>query len=178
MENTAAFLQTNSKLRQQVSLLNAHITQMQQQLLIYQCPVQPPVTVPAAPAAKKILKKTLTKKSTTGEDTAKKVAATDIATPAVALATPPAPPTSTRGWETILSGIQKQKTPTPKLIPTKYPQAEREVTCHFPNSNTNETANILPDKTYAEREAVADTALRHVNAALVENKDVLVPPFI
>jgi len=72
LENTAAFLQTNSELHQQVSLFNARITQMQQQLLVYQCPVQPPVTVPAAPAAKKILKKMLMKKSTTGEDTAKK----------------------------------------------------------------------------------------------------------
>jgi len=175
---TIAFQKTTDQLRTQISSLGTRVTQLQQQILVYQRPVQPLVTVPAAPPAKKILKKTLTKKSTTGEDTARDVAAAGITAPGVTLATPPAPSTSARGWETVPSGAKKQKTPTPKLIPTKYPQAEREVTCYFPNSNTDDTADIQPDKTYAERQAVADTALRRVNAALVDNKDVFVPPFI
>jgi hypothetical protein len=177
-DTSIAFQKTTDQLRNQISSLGTRVTQLQQQILAYQRPVQPPVTVPAAPPAKKILRRTLTKNSATGESTARNAAATDVATPGVPLAIPPAPPTNTRRWETVSTVAQKRKTPTPKLIPTKYPQAEREVTCHFPNGKTNDTINIQLDKTYAERQAIADTALRHVNAALVDNKDVLVPPFI
>jgi len=85
-----------------------------------------------------------------------------------------------RGWETVQNRPQKPKAPTStaKLIPTKYPQAEREVTCHFQNGNTDIANSIQSDKTYAERQAVADTALRQVNTALVDSKDVLAPLFI
>jgi len=37
---------------------------------------------------------------------------------------------------------------------------------------------IQPEKTYSERQVIADTALRKVNTALVNSKDVLAPPFI
>jgi len=64
----------------------------------------------------------------------------------------------------------------PKLIATNYPQAEREVTCFFENDNTN--GSTQPEKTYAERQILADTALRKINSAFVDNKDVFLPPFI
>jgi len=71
----------------------------------------------------------------------------------------------------------EKKIATPKLIPTKYPQAEREVTCFFENDGTDDM-NITSKKTYAERQMQADTALRLINTAFFNNKDVLAPPFI
>ena len=171
-ENTAAFLRTNSELRQQVSLLNARITQMQQQTLVKQKNIQPPTTAPAVAAVKKVLKKKLEKKST-GEDAAR-TSTTDSTTPRVPSTTPQNLPTSTRGWETV---PPRTKPSTPKLIPTKYPQAEREVTCFFENNNTSDTITE-PEKTYTERQTMADMALHRINTAFVDNKDVLVPPFI
>jgi len=64
----------------------------------------------------------------------------------------------------------------PKLIVTNYPQPEREVTCFFENDNTN--GSTQPEKTYAERQILADTALRKINSAFVDNKDIFLPPFI
>jgi len=52
------------------------------------------------------------------------------------------------------------------------------VTCHFQNGNTVDTNGIQHEKTYAERLATADVALRRVNSVLVNNKDVAAPPFI
>jgi len=65
----------------------------------------------------------------------------------------------------------------PKLIPTIYPQAEREVTCRFPAASPPEAA------THAERDYIAsqvatDAALNRVNKALVDNQDVTAPPFL
>jgi len=175
---TINFQKTTDQLRSQISSLGTRVTQLQQQILVYQRSAQQPVTVPVAPPIKKILKKTLTKKNPTGEDAARGTATTDNTVMGIPVAKSSAPSTNTRRWETVPSGVLKQKPPTPKLIPTKYPQAEREVMCHFLNSSSNNTADVQPDKSYAERQMEADTALRHVNAALVNNKDVLVPPFI
>jgi hypothetical protein len=176
-ENTAAFLRTNSELRQQISLLNGRITQLQQQRLANQNSSQPPPTAPAAATTKKVLKLRLEKKNTS-EDKARATTAATSAAPMAPSATPQAPPSNTRGWETVQKVAPKTKTSKPVLIPTKYPQAEREVTCHFQDANTNDTTCLQQEKTYVERQALADTALRRVNSAFVDNRDVLVPPFI
>jgi hypothetical protein len=175
--NTAALLRTNSELRQQITLLNSRITQIQQQLLVRERRTPPPSNVPPTAPVKKILTKTLTKKAS-GGDTASVATATNNATPTVASAMPQVPPTNTRGWETVPPKAQKPKASLPKLIPTNYPQAEREVTCHFQSGNTDNTNGIHTEKTYQERQSLADLALRRVNAAIVDNKDVLAPPFI
>jgi len=135
------------------------------------------VAAPEKAPVKKILKKTLTKKATTG-DTASTTTATSNATPTVASAIPQVPPTNARGWETVPPKQQKPKATLPKLIPTNYPQAEREVTCYFQNGDTNNSKGILAEKTYNERQTMAATALRRVNSVIVDNKDVLAPPFI
>jgi len=72
---------------------------------------------------------------------------------------------------------QGRKPATPKLIPTMYPQAEREVMCHFPTKSLAETATHA-EQNYIARQAVADTALHRVNRALVDNQDVTAPPFL
>ena len=177
-DTAMAFQKTTDKLHSQIHSLGARVTQLQQQILAYQHPISPPVAASATAPAKKTLKLKLTRKNP-GQDVA--AAATTTATgttPPVPSATPPTTPTNTRGWETVPSGGKKPKAPTPKLIPTKYPQAEREVTCHFQNVNADGTNGIWPDKTYAERQAIADVALHRVNAVLVNNKDVLASPFI
>ena len=135
------------------------------------------MAAPEKAPVKKILKKTLTKKATTG-DTASTTTATSNATPTVASAIPQVPPTNVRGWETVPPKQQKPKATLPKLIPTNYPQAEREVTCYFQNGDTDNSKGTLAEKTYNERQTMAATALRRVNSVIVDNKDVLAPPFI
>jgi hypothetical protein len=175
-DTATAFQKTTDKLHSQIHSLGARVTQLQQQILSYQHPITPPVAAPATARDKKTLKLTLTKKNP-GRDVAAATTATDPAPP-VPSVTPQTTPTNTRGWETVPSGGKKPKAPTPKLIPSKYPQAEREVTCHFQNVNADDANGTRPDKTYAERQAIADMALHRVNAALVNNKDVLASPFI
>ena len=175
--NTAAFLRTSSELRQQITMLNGRVTQMQQQLLVYQNASQPPAATTATAPAKKILKKTLGKKNTSEDSTRTTTNTGGIAVPA-----PPSeketPATNTRGWETVKSGGQQKKATPPKLIPTIYPQAEREVMCHFLGENINNSIELLEESNHIGRQATADVALRRVNSALVDNKDVMVPPFI
>ena len=176
-ENTAALLRTNSELRQQITVLNSRITQIQQQLLVRERHTPPTSNTPPTAPAKKILKKTLTKKAT-GGDTASTATATGNATATVVSAMPQVPPNNTRGWQTVPPKPRKTKATPPKLIPTNYPQAEREVICHFQNGNKDNTNGIRPEKTYNERQTMADAALRWVNSAIIDNKDVLAPPFI
>jgi len=176
-DTAMAFQKTTDQLHNQIHSLGARGTQLQQQLLAYQRPVLTPVAAPAMVPAKKILRKTLTKKATTG-DTACTATATGNATPTVVSAVPLKPPTNTRGWETVLPKPQKPKATPPKLIPTNYPQAEREVICHFQNTDDNTTNGIPPEKTYDERQTMADMALCQVNSAIIDNKDVLAPPLI
>jgi len=148
---------------------------MQQQLLTNQKSTLPPQTTPTAAPTKKILKMKLEKKNTS-EDQARASTASAISGITESSTIPPTPVTNNRGWETVKStGQQKQKNPTPvKLIPTIYPQVEREVSCHFHKQKDNDT----PGNDYVARQNTADTALRHVNSALINNKDVIAPPFI
>jgi len=98
-----------------------------------------------------------------------------IATTAQTSTVPRTPDTT--GWTTLKVGGQKdKKIPTPKLIPTTYPQAEREVTCYFTWEEGPDTIHTEQD--YATRQIAADTALRGVSSAIVNNKDVFAPSFI
>jgi hypothetical protein len=171
-DTTIAFQKTTDQLRNQISSLGTRVTQLQQQILVYQRPTQPPTAAPAAPPVKKDSVKKQGKQRTdqAAADSTGKGGTTYAAV--AASATAPAT-TGTKGWTTLKAGRQ-QKSATPKLIPTVYPQAEREVTCHF--ATESDTASVEQD--YAVRQAAADTALRRVNSALVNNKDVTAPPFI
>jgi len=136
---------------------------LQQQLLAWQPPAQVPAKVPMAAPPKKTLKLKLGKKNAEAD------AACD-ATATVTSTTPEALVTNLHGWETV-PPRPKTKRSTPKLIPTKYTQAEREVTCFFANNNTADTIS-QPEKTYSERQSLADTALCWLNAAFVDYKDI------
>jgi len=172
-----AYKKTTDLLHSQISSLGSRVTQLQQQLLAYQKPVQPPTTAPTAAPAKKILKLQLTKKTSSEGAAATAAAGVADTIPQLPTITTLNPSANTRGWETIPPKL-KTKASTPKLIPTKYPQAEREVTCHFQSGGTNSTNGFQPEKTYSERQMIADLALRHVNSAIVDNKDVFAPPII
>jgi len=165
----ATLKKTNNQLEGQILSLNARVSQLQQQLLACQPSAQAPTKKPVTVPAKKALKLKLTKRNAEAE-----VAGTATAT--TPDNTPEAPSTNTRRWETV-PPKPKTKSAAPKLIPTKYPQAEREVTCFFENNGTDST-NIPAEKTYAERQIQADTALRRINSAFSDNKDVFAPPFI
>jgi len=135
-------------------------------------------TVPAAIPPKKVLKLKLAKKNAAADVALNTTATTMDTTPRAPSTSPVAPAVNTHGWETVQTAASKTKSPTPKLVATKYPQAKREVTCHFQNGNTVDTNGIQHEKTYAERLATVDVALRRVNSVLVNNKDVAAPPFI
>jgi hypothetical protein len=121
----------------------------------------------------------MSEKKTTGNETARTTTTiAENATPLVAAASLQWAVSNPRRWETVQHAVQKPKTSPPKLILTKYPQAEREVTCHFPNVSNTSDGTSQPEKTYVEQQALVDIALRRVNSALVNNKDVLAPPFI
>jgi hypothetical protein len=97
---------------------------------------------------------------------------------ATAVQTTPVPTTPvTTGWITLKVGGQKEKKiPTSKLIPTTYPQTEREVTCYFTRGEGPDA--IYAEQDYATRQTVADMVLHRVNSSIVNNKDVFVPAFI
>ena len=58
-----------------------------------------------------------------------------------------------------------------------YPQAEHEVKCHFP-AETRTKAAAHTKRSYSARQAISDAALHQVNKALVDNQDVIAPPFL
>jgi hypothetical protein len=165
----ATLKKTNNQLEGQILSLNARVSQLQEQLLACKPPAQVPTKTQPTVPAKKVLKLKIAKRNAEAE-----LAGTaTTTTPGNA---PAAPSTNTRGWETV-PPKPKTKIATPKLIPTKYPQAEREVTCFFEKDGTNNTT-IPSEKSYAERQIQADTALRRINSAFFDNKDVFAPPFI
>jgi hypothetical protein len=83
--------------------------------------------------------------------------------------------TTGKEWTTLKAGGQKKAT-VPKLIPTIYPQTEREVTCYFTRNEGPDAIHVEQD--YNTRQIAADVALRRVNSAIVNNKDVFAPAFI
>jgi len=58
-----------------------------------------------------------------------------------------------------------------------YPQAEREVTCHF-RAETPTEAAACTEQRYSSRQAISDAVLHRVNKALVDNQDITAPPFL
>jgi len=85
--------------------------------------------------------------------------------------------TNPEGWENLRKRSYGKKNAPPKLVPTMYPQAEREVTCHFIIGSPTEAA-AHAGRDYNARQAVSDAALYRVNKALVDNQDVTAPPFL
>ena len=178
-----AIEKSTNHLHGQIASMSARISQLQQQVLTYQRYAQhtpAPLVAPPAPG-KKDMKKKKDKQSANqpAVSTVGNAAPTYAAVAAVPVAVSAAvsDSTSTKEWTTLRTGGQKRKT-VPKLIPTIYPQAEREVTCHFENENPVDSTTMDTDRTYSIRQAEADVALRRVNAALVDNKDINLPPFI
>jgi hypothetical protein len=176
----ASLEKTTNQLQSQILSLNARISVLQGQVLTYQTSAQRTSESPgtAPPVAKKDPKRKKEKQNAnhiaaiaTGSNGPTYAA---VASAANAKPTPTQKSADTRGWTTLRAGGGK-KTATPKLIPTTYPKAEREVTCHFPSENTDATHT---QEDYVARQATADVALRRVNAAFVNTKDVDVPPFI
>jgi hypothetical protein len=164
-----------------IATMSARIAQLQQQVLTYHDDVQrvSPIPIVAPASGKKDGKKKKEKQpadranTNTNGNTSPTYAA--IATAAQTSPVPMTPDTT--GWTTLKVGGQKdKKIPTPKLIPTMYPQAEREVTCYFTREEAPDTTN--PEQDYAARQTAADVALRRVNCAIVDNKDVFAPAFI
>jgi len=177
-DTTLALRKTNDQLRNQITSLGARITQLQQQVLTYQGAVHP--TLPVVTPPKKDPKKKKEKQSTSPTVTAATgYNSSTYAAVATAALTPPVPTTTTNttGWTTLKVGGQKdKKIAMSKLIPTTYPQAEREVTCYFVRAEGPDV--ISAEQDYTTRQTSADAALRRVNAAIVDNKDVFAPPFI
>jgi len=180
-DTATAFKKSTDQLHSQINSLGSHVIQLQQQLLTYQHPVQVPTTTPAVPVAvpaKKVLKLKLAKNNAGADVAGGSTTATTDTIPQVPSTAPPTPTVNSRRWETVQTGAKKTKAAIPKLITTKYPQAEREVTCHFCNGGNNSVTGIQPEKSYSEQQTIADTALQKANLALVDNKDILTPPFI
>ena len=161
--------------------MSARIAQLQQQVLTFKDEIQRiheiPFVAPASgnndPKKKKENQPANQANTNTNGNTNPTYAA--IATTAQTSTVPRTPDTT--GWTTLKVGGQKdKKIPTSKLIPTTYPQAEREVTCYFAREEGPDTIHVEQD--YATRQIAADTALGRVNSAIVTNKDVFAPAFI
>jgi hypothetical protein len=180
-DTTAAFKKSNDQLHSQVATMGARISQLQQQVLSCQELIRRLSETPSIPptSGKKDQKKKKDKQAA-GQVNATVRGNTDSSYAAVAAAAPTSPTqaasTATTGWTTLKIGGQKdKKVATAKLIPTTYPQTEREVTCHFARE---EPDAIQIEQDYTIRQIAADTALRRVNTAIVNNKDVFAPAFI
>jgi len=182
-ETTAlAIEKATDPLHNRIVSMSARIAQLQQQVLTYQRDIQCTFETPAAvPTLSKKDQKKKNEKQTANQanaNTNSKAHPTYV-TVAASVPTPPVPTvaTDTTGWTTLKVGGQKdKKIATQKLIPTTYPQAEREVTCYFARPEGPDVIHAEQD--YTTRQIAADAALRHVNSAIVDNKDVFAPAFI
>jgi len=177
-----AFKKSNDQLHSQVATMGARISQLQQQVLTCQGLIQRLSETPVVPptSSKKDQKKKKDKQAAGQVNaTAHGNANPSYAAVAAAAPTPPVqtPNTAATGWTTLKIGGQKdKKVATVKLIPTTYPQTEREVTCHFAREEGPDAIQVEQD--YTTRQIAADTALCRVNTAIVNNKDVFAPAFI
>jgi hypothetical protein len=178
-----AIKKSNDQLHNQIASMGARISQLQQQVLTYErlaqhtpeVPVAPPVSGNKDPKKKKDKQGVnLNTTTTTGHNSSTYAA---VATAAAKNSPIPTMTTDKAGWTTLKVGGQKdKKIPTPKLIPTTYPQAEREVTCYFAREEGPDL--ISAEQDYTARQSAADTALHQVNSAIVNNRDVFAPAFI
>jgi len=193
-QNNTTFQITTYCLTKQIAILGTRVTQMQQQLLwAAQSPAATakPTRGPSniSPNPKKERKRkgkgaTENKYNTNNPLT---INGTSIHTYADATKAPiaqPHPPTehatyatNVERWENLKKKTQGRKPATSKLIPTIYPQAEREVTGHFPAASPAK-ATTHAERDYIARQVVADVALHRVNKALVDNQDITAPPFL
>jgi len=126
-DSDTAFKKSTDQLHSQINSLGSRVTQLQQQLLTYQHPVQVPTITLAAPVAvpaKKVLKLKLAKKNAGADVAGGSTTATTDTIPLVPSTAPLTPAVNSRGWETVQTGAKKTKAPIPKLITTKYPLAE------------------------------------------------------
>jgi hypothetical protein len=180
-DTTIALQKSNDQLHSQVATMGARISQLQQQVLTSQGLIQRLSETPVVhtTSGKKDQKKKKDKQAggqanaTVHENTNASYAAVAATAPTSRTQTTT---TATMGWTTLKIGGQKDKrVATAKLIPTTYPQTEREVTCHFAREQPDA---IQIEQDYATRQIAADTALRRVNAAIIDNKDVFAPAFI
>jgi len=168
-------------LHNRIVTMSARIAQLQQQVLTYQddnkhireIPFVAPASGKKDPKKKKEKQPANQANTNTNGNTNPTYAA--VATSAHSSPVPITP--ATTGWTTLKVGGQKdKKIPTPKLIPTTYPQAEREVTCYFTCEEGPDAIHAEQD--YTTRQIATDMALRCVNSAIVNNKDVFAPAFI
>jgi len=168
-------------LHTRIMTMNARIAQLQQQVLTFKDDIQRIREIPfvAPVSGSKDPKKKKEKQPANQAKTITK-GKTSLTYAAVATAAQTSPVTTTpntTGWTTLKVGGQKdKKIPTTKLIPTTYSQAEREVTCSFTREDVPDAIHAEQD--YATRQIAADEALRRVNSAIVNNKDVFAPAFI
>jgi len=168
-------------LHNRITTMSARIAQLQQQVLSFKDEIQCIHEIPfVAPASgnkdpKEKMEKQPANQANTNTNGNTNPTYAAVATTAQTSTVPRTPDTA--GWTTLKVGGQKDKTiPTPKLIPTTYPQAEREVTCYFTWEEGPDTIHAEQD--YATRQIAADTALLRVNSTIVNNKDVFAPAFI
>ena len=171
---------TTSQLQGQILSLNARVSTLQGQLLACHATTQHTAAkMMADPLPAKKDPKRKTEKPNTNQTASNPTANNGptyamVASTITLSPTPALSHTDTRGWTTLKVEGGK-KTTTPKLIPTIYLKAEREVSCYFATDETN-TAPSEQDHTM--RQAAVDAALCRVNSAFIDTKDVDVPPFI
>jgi hypothetical protein len=169
-------------LHNQIATMSARIAHLQQQVLTYHDDIRRSLETPAAvPTVSKRGQGKKKERLTANPPNVNTNGKANTTYAAVAAAAPtvsvPTVTADTTGWTTLKIGGQKdKKIPTPKLIPTTYPQTEREVTCYFTRQEGPDVIHTEQD--YTTRQIAADTALRHVNSAIVDNKDVFAPAFI
>jgi len=148
-QNNTTFQFATNSLTKQIATLGTRVTQMQQQLL---SAAQGPATTAKptggpsnnGPNPKKERKRkgkgaTENKYNANSPPTNNGTNIRTYADAAKAPTAQPHPPTehathatNVEGWENLRKKTQAKKPAMPKLIPTMYPQPEREVTCHFP----------------------------------------------
>jgi hypothetical protein len=167
-------------LHNRIMTLSARIAQLQQQVLTYQHGTQSvretPVVAPTPSKKDSRKKREKQPANQTNVNTNGNINPT-YATVAAAQAggTATEGGATSKEWTTLKVGGQKKAT-VPKLIPTIYPQTEREVTCYFTRNKEPDAIHVEQD--YNTRQIAADVALRRVNSAIVNNKDVFAPAFI
>jgi len=156
-QNNTTFQTATNSLTKQIATLSTRVTQMQQQLLLSAQgpaattnPTRGPSNI--GPNPKKERKRkgkgaTENKYNANNPLTNNGTSTRTYADTTKAPIAQPHPPTehathatNVEGWENLKKKTQGRKPSTPKLIPTMYPQAEREVTCHFPTASPTEAA--------------------------------------
>jgi len=193
-QNNATFQIATNSLTKQIATLGTRVTQMQQQLLsaaqgpaATAKPTGGPSNIGSNPKKERKRKgkgATENKYNANNPPTNNGTSTCTYADAAKAPIAQPHPPTehtthatNVEGWENLKKKTQGRKPATPKLIPTMYPQAEQEVTCHFPVASPTEAATHA-EQDYNACQVIADAALHRVNKALVDNQYVTAPPFL